>query len=235
MLCVEENKSRMEQDATKAESDYFGLAEKWDEELYGKLKRDRLIAIIVAAVACALTALSIIAVMMLTPLKTVEPYMILVDKTTGHSEAVRRLVYNEANPLTGQESIVLSEINNYIIARNTYDVMDASRRFLDIRMSTSSDELRRYNAQAARDNNRFNNTTRRLVSIKSIVPNLSKKTAQVRYSTTIENGGVQTGTKHWIVTLKYDFVRLDMPIRFRHLNPLGFLVTEYRADPEMLQ
>ena len=101
----------MDTETSKAEEEYFGLAEAWDMELYGKLQRDRLIAFVVAGVACAITVIALIAVMMLTPLKTVQPYMILVDKTTGHAESVRKLTYSEASPLTEQESFVLAEIN----------------------------------------------------------------------------------------------------------------------------
>jgi len=128
----------MEPEFTEAETEYFGLAETWDQELYGKLKRDRMIAMIVAGVASALAALALIAVMMLTPLKTVQPYMILVDKTTGHSEAIRKLVYSETSPLTEKESYVLAEINKYVLTRHTYDPLDFPRRRLTMQMTTKT-------------------------------------------------------------------------------------------------
>lgn len=224
----------MDTDNASAEAQYFGLAETWDEELYGKLKRDRLIAFAVAGVAALIAILSIIAVMLLTPLKSVEPYMVMVDKTTGHSEMVQKLVYRENSPLTEQESFVLAEINNYVIARHTYDPIDARRRYLRLQMSTSAAEMRRYAREYSRDVKRLPSNSRRTVNVKSIVPNMSKKTATVRFSTTLDTQET-TLTKHWIATVQYDFVSLDMEAKYRYLNPLGFIMKSYRVDPEALQ
>jgi len=225
----------MEHNTTDAEEAYFGLAETWDQELYGKLKRDRKIALIVAGIASVLAALSIIAVMMLTPLKSDTPYLVMVDKTTGYSEAVRPLVYNQTSPLTEDESILLAEINNYVIARHTFDQLDFNRRFITMQMTTSGAEIGRYKAEAARDNRNLSENTRRFVNIKSIVPDMAKKSAQVRFSTTIDSPSGKGVTEDWIATLTYNFVELDMPMKYRHLNPLGFLVKSYRVDPETLQ
>jgi len=225
----------MEPEFTKAETEYFGLAETWDQELYGKLKRDRNIALGVAAVAAILAGLSIIAVMMLTPLKSVEPYIILVDKSTGHSEAVRKLVYSETSPLTEKESFVLAEINKYVLTRHTYDPFDSPRRRLTMQMTTNKNEIRRYRREAATDQEDLGTSTRRFVNIKSVVPNLADKSAQVRFSTTLETPGGPGATEHWIATLKYNFVDLNLQMKYRHLNPLGFIVTSYRVDPETLQ
>ena len=227
--------SKMEQEFDTQEAEYFGLAETWDQEIYSKLRRDRNIALGVAGVAALLAGLSIIAVMMLTPLKTVEPYMIMVDKTTGHAEAVRELVYQENNPLTERESFVIAEINNYIIARHTFDPLDAQRRALSIQMSTAQEEYRDYRRELNADANRFNASMRRTVEIKSIVPNMTDKSAQVRFATTVEAATGDPIVNHWIATLNYDFVQLNMPLKYRYLNPLGFIVTQYRVDPETLQ
>lgn len=224
----------MELDNSQAEAEYFGLAEAWDEELYGKLKRDRLIAFIVAAVAALISVIAIIAVMMLTPLKTETPFLVLVDQTTGHSEIVRKLNYS-ANPLTEKESFVLSEIHNYVLTRHTYDPLDTTRRLRTMQMTTSTNQMKIYNREFVSDRDNMSASQRRFVNIKSVVPNLRGKTAQVRFSTTIETPSGVGDTLHWIATLKYNFVDLNMPMKFRHLNPLGFIITSYRVDPEILQ
>lgn len=224
----------MEQENTQAEAEYFGLSETWDIELYGKLKRDRFIAFIIAGVSAFLATLAIIAVWILTPMKTVVPYMVVVDKTTGYAESVRELHFSQNNPLTERESFVLAEINKYVIARHTYDPLDASRRFTTMQMTTNPDEMRRYRREVLDDRENMSASARRFVSIKSVVPNLRAKTAQVRFSTTIETPNGRGQTEHWIATLKYNFVDLNMPMKFRHLNPLGFIVTQYRVDPETI-
>ncbi len=226
----------MEQQPSHAEAEYFGLADMWDEELYGKLKRDRLIALIVAGVAILLAALAVIAVMLLTPLKTVVPYMILVDKTTGHSEVVTELRYNADNPLTEKETFVLAEINNYVIARHTFDTLDINRRYNSVRMSTAVPVFNTYLQELNKDTEKFTADTRRIVTIKTIVPNLANKTAQIRFSTKFEgSNSPRDSTRDWIATMDYDFVSLNLPLKDRYINPLGFIVKGYRSDPETFQ
>jgi len=220
----------MKQDS-EIEADYFGLTAAWDEELYGKLKTDRKIAYIVAGVSACIAALAVMAVMMLTPLKSVEPYIVFVDKTTGYAESTRKLVYDENNPLTGQEAVVLGEINEYIIARHTFDPHDLKTRFLSIQLSTDGQEFARYVKEVKKDNDKYTMTARRTVTVKSIVPNLNNKTATVRFSTTVDIRN-QSVTDHWVATMSYDFLELPIELKRKYLNPLGFIVQSYRVDQE---
>jgi len=220
----------MRQDS-QIEADYFGLASAWDEELYGKLKTERRIAWVIAGISMAIAALAIVAVMMLTPLKTVEPYVVLIDKSTGHSEAMRKLVYNEANPLTGQESVILGEINQYVIARQTFDPTDLNNRFLRVQLSTDATEFARYTKIVEKEVNSLSPDVRRFVTVKSIVPNLSNKSATIRFSTESTNLTRST-TEHWVATLTYDFLELPLQMKHRFLNPLGFIIQSYRVDRE---
>jgi len=213
------------------EADYFGLAAAWDEELYGKLKLERRIAWIIAGVSMAVAAMAVLAVMRLSPLKTVEPYVIMVDKTTGHSQAVRKLVFDENNPLTGRESVVLGEINEYVVARHTFDPADLNKRYMAIQLSTDAREFGQYASEVEREVNSLNAGTRRIVRVKSIVPNLATKSATVRFSTETSNFN-QVDTDHWVATLTYDFLILPIELQNRYLNPLGFIIQTYRVDRE---
>ena len=216
---------------SEIEANYFGLAAAWDEELYGKLKDQRKVAFIVAGVCGAIAAMSVGAVMMLTPLKTVTPYVVVVDKTTGHSEAVRELVYNEANPLTDNEAIVTSELASYIIGRETFDPYDRDERFFRMQMTTQSEEFSRYRLELEETSKGYNTDSRRKVKITSIIPNLEKKSATVRFSTELINYNNIT-TEYWIASVNYDFLDLEIPMKYRFINPLGFIVQNYRVDPE---
>lgn len=220
----------MKQDSD-IEVDYFGLAAAWDEELYGKLKSDRKIAFIIAAIACLIATMAVLAVMMITPLKTVEPYVVFVDKTTGHAESVRKLVYNKENSLTENEAVILGEINEYIIARHTFDPYDLNDRFIRIQLSTDAVEFGRYRNMITEENEIFNASVRRTVKVKSIVPNLINKSATVRFSTHLDQRN-QITTEHWVATLTYDFLDLPIELKRKYLNPLGFIVQSYRVDQE---
>ena len=216
---------------TEIEANYFGLAAAWDEELYGTLKHQRKVAFIVAGVSGAIAAMSVVAVMMLTPLKTVDPYVVVVDKTTGHSEAVRKLVYNEANPLTDNEAVVTSELASYIIARETFDPYDRDERFFRMQMTTNSEEFSRYRLELEKSSKNFNTDSRRKVNITSVIPNLENKSATIRFSTELANYNNIT-TEYWIASVSYDFLDLEIPTKYRYINPLGFIVQNYRVDPE---
>ena len=216
---------------SEIEANYFGLAAAWDEELYGKLKQERKVAFIVAGVCGAIAAMSVAAVMMLTPLKSVAPYVVVVDKTTGHSESVRELVYNEANPLTDNEAIVTSELASYIIGRETFDPYDRDERFFRMQMTTQSEEFSRYRLELEETSKGYNTDSRRKVKITSIIPNLEKKSATVRFSTELINYN-NIRTEYWIASVNYDFLDLEIPMKYRFTNPLGFIVQNYRVDPE---
>lgn len=218
---------------SQIEADYFGLAAAWDEELYGKLKKERKLAWIVAGVSGAIAAMSVAAVMMLTPLKTVEPYVVVVDRATGYSEATRKLVHDEANPLTENESVVTSEIASYVIARETFDPYDRDERFFRMQMTTQLDEFGRYRVDLEERAKKYNTDSRRKVKITSIIPNLEKKSATVRFSTELRNYNNIT-TEYWIATVNYNFLDLDIPMKYRFTNPLGFIVENYRVDPETI-
>lgn len=229
-IIKKDNYIEMKQD-DEIEADYFGLTAAWDEELYGKLKTDRKIAFIVAGISICIAAMALGAVMMLTPLKTVEPYVVFVDKTTGYAESTRKLTYDENNPLTGHEAVVLGEINQYIIARHTFDPHDLKARFLSIQLSTDGTEFARYVKEVENDNDQLSMTVRRTVTVKSIVPNMTNKSATVRFSTSLDVRN-QIVTEHWVATLTYDFLELPIELKRKYLNPLGFIVQSYRVDQE---
>lgn len=66
-----------------------------------------------------------------------------------------------------------------------------------------------------------------IASISLINPNV----VSVRYMRTITRGE-ETRTSHWIATLTFAYVNAPMSSTDRLVNPLGFAVSEYRADPE---
>lgn len=216
---------------SQIEADYFGLADAWDQELYGSLKQSRKLAWIVSGVSLGIAAMSVAAVMFMTPLKKVEPYVIMVDRTTGYSETVRKLVRDENNPLTEDEAIIIAEIAKYVTTRETFDPTDVTYRVKQIRLSTKGEEYRRFARAYTKEIENLNSESRRIVSIKSIVPDLPTKSARIRFSTELTNLNA-IRTEHWIATLTYNFENLNIDMEDRYVNPLGFIVQSYRVDPE---
>lgn len=214
---------------SQTETDYFGLAAEWDKELYASMKKQRTIAWAIAAVSLLLAGLSVFAVTVLTPLKETVPYVIMVDKTTGHLEAIQELDRDAV--ITENEAVVQAELVRYVIARETFDATDMQNRLNAVRLTSDSPIFRRYAALLAENVKNYNTLTKRNVKIKSVSMDSSGEKAFVRFSTDlIVNEHVTT--EHWIATIGYKFVDLKIPTEERFINPLGFIVVSYRVDPE---
>ena len=67
---------------------YFAEAASWDADRAAQNARSARVAWRVATGACVLTAVAIVALMLLMPLKSVEPFVIRVDNTTGIVDVV---------------------------------------------------------------------------------------------------------------------------------------------------
>lgn len=100
-----------------------------------------------------------------------------------------------------------------------------------MQMTTQSDEFSRYRLELEEASAKFNTDSRRKVNITSIIPNLDNKSATVRFSTELANYNNIT-TEYWIASVSYDFLDLEIPMKYRFINPLGFIVKNYRVDPE---
>jgi len=68
-----------------------------------------------------------------------------------------------------------------------------------------------------------------IVSISLINPHV----VSVRYIRTVTRGE-DVRTTHWVATLTFAYVNAPMSSTDRLVNPLGFVVSEYRADPEAI-
>ena len=64
-------------------AEYLGEASRWDADRRAQQDRSRRCAWIVASVAAFTTCIAITALLVMLPLKRVEPYVIRVDNTTG--------------------------------------------------------------------------------------------------------------------------------------------------------
>ncbi len=73
---------------TDSLKDYFDKARRFDQDRMVSAERSKRLAWFVAAVASVLACVSVTAVVALTPLKTVEPFVIRVDNSTGIVDVV---------------------------------------------------------------------------------------------------------------------------------------------------
>jgi type IV secretion system protein VirB8 len=212
---------------------YFQQGDIWEQEIIKRAKRSARVAWFFSIVFAGIALLSLLAVVMMLPLKSFEPYVVTVDRTTGYIE-VKSGLTRPAN-LTEQQAITQANVVRYIRAREGYDPYAITENF-GIAALLSADEAARelqtlYSAANAQNPTKvYGRLKRILVEIKSeTYPNAS--TAIVRFSTN-ERSDTESVVRHWISVVRFRYT--DTPARneWRFENPLGFQVYSYRRDQE---
>jgi type IV secretion system protein VirB8 len=215
---------------------YFAEAASWDHDRLIAANRSKRLAWLVASVASGLAITGVAAVALLTPLKTVAPYVITVDKATGASEIT--------STMTGDRQITYNEaVSKYFLAdyvRNREGWIPQARQefFEGVLAMSSRDEQARWTAFYAKDNPRspqsvFTDLDTVFIAIKSVTF-VSKNVAQVRFTKTLQRGGSSTDTPA-IAIVTFDTTDTPTTEQQRFKNPLGLEVQSYRADLEVTQ
>lgn len=211
---------------------YFSEAVRWENDVIRLVKRSRTIAWIIAVISAALAGMAMACLVLLLPLKSFEPYVIEVDKTTGFLEIKQPLAEGD---LTQNEAITRMNVVRFLKAREIYDPTSVKENFdLAQLLSTgqaASDLLNLYSPSNPENPvTRFGSDTKIALKIKSMqIPNSS--TAIIRFST--RRIGQDTGPEaHWVSLLHFHYSKAPMPNEWRFENPLGFQVLDYRRDQE---
>ncbi len=105
--------------------DYYKLAGTWADGQLKSSARQTRIAWRVAAGAGAIALLLALTLMLLVPLKSVEPYVLTVDRQTGAVEAATSL---QDGRLTQNEAVIQAQLAGYVIARETFDATDLAQQ-----------------------------------------------------------------------------------------------------------
>lgn len=215
---------------------YYSEGDSWAADRISSLRSSRRIAWWVAAGAVAVALGQAVALVVLTPLKTVEPYTLLVDRSTGYVQALDPL---DPAKVTPDRALTQSMLVQYVIARESFDratvqsdyrkvglwsAERARQTYLDLMRATNVDSpLVRYPRNAVIE-----------TRVKSVSP-IGENSAMVRFDTVRRDGdAVATAPQPWVAIVRYRYSGEPMATGDRYLNPLGFQVIEYRRDPENL-
>jgi type IV secretion system protein VirB8 len=215
---------------------YFAEAASWDHDRLIAANRSKRLAWTIAAIASGLAITGVAAVAMLTPLKTVAPYVIMVDKATGASEITSSMTGDKQ--ITYNEAVAKYFLADYVRNREGW-IPQARQEFFDGVLAMSSrEEQARWTAFYSKDNPKspqsvFTDLDTVFVAIKSVTF-VSKNVAQVRFTKTLQRGTSVTDTPA-IATITYDTTDTPTTEQQRFKNPLGLEVQSYRADLEVTQ
>lgn len=209
----------------------------WYKDRYQQVLVQRKLLTLITLMSLVCTLVTVLVIAQLTPLKSVEPFVIQVDQKSGITQTVDPLTVKE---LTANEAVNNYFIVQYIRSRETYNINDLRRNYNIVRIM--SENTRVYGAflsQADPNNPRSNaarlgTTGTRTVKFKSITY-INPKLAQARILVEEASGGSNVMQSHKIVLVAFEYIKLSLTNEERYINPLGFRITDYRVDEDVLQ
>lgn len=223
----------MSDEARRPLDDYLRAADSWALDREAELARSRTIAWRVAAGACLVAVLEALALVALTPLKTVEPYTLLVDRHTGYVEALEPL---DKRAVSADASLTRSFLAQYVIAREGFAIESVQNDYRKVALWSAGEARAQYIASMQVSNPAsplaaYPRSTIVQVVIKS-VSSLSPDTALVRFDTQRDDRGQMAQTRPWAVVIRFTYAGEPMSVAARLLNPLGFKVLRYSRSEE---
>jgi len=226
----------MKQKAREALDAYYHEAGSWAQDREAGLARSRRTAWIVAAVASVVALALALALLALTPLKTVEPYTLLVDRQTGFVQQLQPL---NAAKIAPDTALTQSFLVQYVIARESFDIDALQSNYRKAVLWSEGTARSRYVAsvQASNPESPLASLPRSSVietRVKSVSP-LDKDSALVRFNTQRRDAGGQAApAQAWVAVIRYRYSGEPMKLEDRFVNPLGFQVASYTRNAEAL-
>lgn len=218
-------------------SRYAAEGKTWETEIFASAYQSRNRAWIFSFISMGVAVSSIITLMMILPLKTFEPYIVTVDRSTGYVEVTKGL---EAGNLSQDEAITQSNLVRYLSARESYNpnpqVLRENYEF--VALLSGGAALKEY--QQLWNGENSENPSIQLGHKASIdikiqsVSFLNDKTASVRFIREVRKDNLLK-TSTWIAIIDFQYVQKPMKMIDRFSNPLGFQITSYRLNPEIME
>jgi type IV secretion system protein VirB8 len=215
---------------------YYAEAASWNRDRVQSVRTSQRIAWGIASAAALIAVLEAIALVLLTPLKTVQPYTLMVDKTTGYVQALKPL---DQATIAPDAALTQSFLVQYVIAREGFDIATLNADYRKVGLFSADAARNSYLTQMQVSNPQsplvlYARTTTIDVRVKSVSP-LGSNASLVRFDTLREDKGAQPRpVGSWVAVIRYRYSPAPMKLEDRFVNPLGFQVVSYRKDPEAL-
>jgi type IV secretion system protein VirB8 len=218
---------------------YYQEAASWDIDRTAQTIQRARIAWMVAAGGWVCAVLAGVAIALMMPLKTVEPYVIRVDTSTGIVDVVPMY----AGRAEIGETVARYLLTHYVTVCEGFSYATAERDYEECgAYHTSKRNQEWYNlwnqTNPSSPLNLYKDGT--VVRVQVTAVTLFRKlnglsdVAQVRYLKGRRPPGGTEQLTHWIATIEYAWVTPSRDPRSRQWNPLGWRVTDFRTEPETL-
>jgi len=218
---------------------YYREAATWDTDRLTMQRRSARIAWWVAGAGWTCAVAGAIALMLLMPLKRVEPFVIRVDNSTGLVDVVP--VYAGTAPLP--EAVTRYFLDHYVTVCERFNLATAESDYEECGAFHSAQRNQAWYAAWNKTNpNSPLNLYKDGTTLRAQVTSVSFFTrsdgvtdlAQVRYVKGKRQGGsAEEARTFWIATVRYTYVAPSSDPKVRRWNPLGFKIVEFRPEPEV--
>lgn len=222
----------MDKQETQAPESYH-----WYKDRYQSVLVQRRLLAVVTVLSLVCTLATVIVIAQLTPLKSVEPFVIQVDQKSGITQTVDPIAVKE---LTANEAVNNFFIVQYVRAREGYSIVDLARNYNIVRVmsdagSVYSEFLGEADPNTPRSNAaRLGSGGQRTVRFKSITY-LNPQEVQIRMLIEEKGGDASYAQQHKIAVIRFEYAKMSLTTEERYVNPIGFHVTYYRVDEDVLQ
>lgn len=226
----------MARGVTKGDLDkYFVEAKEWDFDRAREANKQKRIAYMVG-VGGVVFGLGMLAWHVAAPLKSVEPYVVRVDRQSGGVDVVTRLT--NTRDVTADEAVNKFNLSEYVRNRESWNPAAAKDYYHRVQALSVPQEQEKFAGQQRATNplapiNAYSNGEIVSVAVRNIAF-INERVAQVRFTRSVMRpGNAPDETTNWIATINFKYLDQPETEAGRLENPLGFQVVSYRADPEI--
>lgn len=219
---------------------YFKEAATWDDDRVAAACRSARNAWRVAGAGwiCALTGGA--SLLLLMPLKRVDPFVVRVDNSTGIVDIVP--VYS--GDAGADQSVTRYFLTHYITICERFNFATAESDYEECGAFHAAQRNQVWSSLWSRSNpvsplnvHKDGSTVRSQVESVSFFRRASGvlDLAQVRYVKAERQGnGAEERFTHWIATIQYAYAAPSKDPQIRRWNPLGFKIVDVTSEPEVL-
>lgn len=216
-------------------AEYYETAQSWADERHSAGERSARLAWIVAGIAGGIALLEAAALVILLPLKQVEPYTVMVDRQTGYAQPLN-LAKGQA--IAPDQALIRAMLAQYVTAREGFNLAALREDYRRVALWSAGDARSQYIAamQASNPASPLARLPRSAVLTAEIrsISELGPSSALVRFATyRTDQGSVPVQQGVWAAVVKYRFSAAEMSAESRLVNPLGFQVLSYSKSAEL--
>lgn len=215
---------------------YFERVSSYQDDRVKAARRTARAGFIVGAIGALAGLAGVAGMAMLAPLKTVVPLVFRVDEANG---AVERVYDVRGGQMAATDATTRFFLWQYVRLRQGYSAPEAQASFEAVALMSSPVVQNQYATDFRGSNpnspqvllGRDGSASVRWISTSMLGPKL----AQIRFVQQESKAGTALPPKRMIATIAFDYSPGQLTSSALNVNPLGFVVTSYRADQESTQ